>query len=397
MKLRATTLALLPVVATVLVAIAPSTAGACNGSDTGHCYAVYDWQTPDASQLTPGISGYINVVCPPTIYDPTADITTDELWADLNDGSWVEGGVLTGEGTNGYPYTSPADFVAAERGRRHDPNLANFWELVYGWQAVAQNMNVQLLQEAPYGSSAWAAYTPGTGWIGVPGFSNDYAAVEVQAGLETTANSSRNFGVISSLAYEQPGYPYIGKWIYKWGTWYDPTWLSTFVNPGLTNIATGPQSNWGSAAWVDEPPGYYCTAVGVARTPPRAVLAAGLDTQAHTIAANLGDSTPTSITSVTNVPLGTAIASSGFDTAHAHLPTSLSTSVVQLTGHFTDTQAAAPRGHDNPTGTIATTVIDQSTGQPIAFGLSNSPRQAPSLPQLAAEERRLGARLAVLR
>jgi hypothetical protein len=376
MKAKLIAMALPAIVTAALASAAmPTTAGAtCSvfSGPLGHCYAEYQWATPYNTQLTPGVAGWINVYCPPIVPNPYQDFVNDEVWAGMNDGSWVEAGVKTGLGHNGYPYTSPADFIASERGGSRDTSYGQYWEFVYGWQTTAQAIPIYLMQAAPYTSSQWNAYTPGTGWIGIPGYANNYAMTNAEAGLETTTSANRDFAVISSLSYETPGVSTSGSWRGKWGTW-GGTNIGAWVDQGLSMI-WGPDSNFGSAAWVDMPPGYYCHGAGVSRVHRRA-FAASLDQQADNVAAGLGDTTPTSMKAAIGVPFGDAIANSGISAPG--IPSTRSTDVIQLTGHFSDDSGQVPRGHPAPTGTIATTVVDQATGRPLAFGLTNSPPQVP--------------------
>jgi hypothetical protein len=184
------------------------TAYACNnGSEYGHCYAIAELSNGNNTQIAAEGAAYLTLGCI-GLPNGATNIITDEMWAGMNDGSWMEGGIITGDTLAGY-YMEPGFFVSDSiRGssafaNEHLGGAApiNTWNLTKIWQAK------------PGASSTWYGWTAGTGTVTVPGFSNNYAATRLQAGLETSENEGWNQAGVTGLSYlNRSGTQYYTSW-----------------------------------------------------------------------------------------------------------------------------------------------------------------------------------------
>ncbi len=192
-------------------ALCPSRAWACdNGNESkDHCYAIatlYANGTPIASEG----KAYLDVGCI-GLPEGWANINTDEMWAGMSDGSWMEGGIITGDTLAGQ-YEEPGFFISDST-----PGSKNaFYNEHLGGAAPVNTWNLtKLYQASPGKSSTWYGWTAGTGTITVSGFANNSAAVSLQAGLETSTNGGWNEGGVTDMSYlNANGNVYTDDWEY---------------------------------------------------------------------------------------------------------------------------------------------------------------------------------------
>jgi hypothetical protein len=174
-----------------------------NKAVNDHCYARTVFSTtggPFASEAT----GAIFLGCL-GVEKESENIQTDEMWALMDDESWVEAGLITGdvEGPNhkAETATEPRFFVSYQREGMANEEGA-FYNEDIGPEAPTSTLNeVFLRQTSPGKSKTWKGWTAGTGWVETASFKDAHAAVELQAGLETSENGGWNDAAVADLAY----------------------------------------------------------------------------------------------------------------------------------------------------------------------------------------------------
>ncbi len=111
-------------------------------------------------------------------------------------------------------------------------------------------------------------------------------------------------------------------------------------------------------------------------TAPPTLSATQIDTDALTMAADLGDSSPTLIQHVS----GTR-ADENQVTGGGVVPGDGASVLIAMKGTFVDSAASVPMGAQAPTGTVLTLVVDTATNTVTDFGVDDT---YPDLSQLGA-------------
>jgi hypothetical protein len=201
-----------------IAAARPEVAVACdptaNSSANDHCYSLA--YLNDAATHNPltgfesGAAEYIDLECV-GVPDQDVNILTDETWADMANGSWIEAGVITGDTLVG-DYTEPGFFVSFDRTNVSGDNAFSN-EVLPLVEASPNTWNlVELYQAAASASTTWDAWTYGTGTVTVPGFAEDYSAQTIQAGIESTDDDSFNEAVDGDMVFAD----WTGTWHTGW-------------------------------------------------------------------------------------------------------------------------------------------------------------------------------------
>lgn len=171
-----------------------------------HCYARAAFSTGGGQMASEAVS-FIYLGCVGVGGQTEGNFNSDEMWAIKGGGSWIEAGIITGDGANqenkeeGYDYTEPHFFVSYDR-TNHEHENAGVNEVVSTTEAPTHTLNeIRLWQSSPEESTTWNGWTAGTGKVPVEGFANRYAATELQVGLETTEEEGWNDAAFADLAY----------------------------------------------------------------------------------------------------------------------------------------------------------------------------------------------------
>ncbi len=174
-----------------LASAGPAYACKASLSETEHCYAIANFEN-DGSQLASGAYAYVYLGCV-AVPEQSTNFNDDEIWARMNNGEWMEAGITVGKTRHG-DATEPEFFVGRQ-------NALGYEEYDKGEAPVRTSNLVEIWQASPAKSSTWYGWTAGTGTITVPDFTNDYAAVDLQAGLETTTSEGWNDAAVQDLSY----------------------------------------------------------------------------------------------------------------------------------------------------------------------------------------------------
>jgi hypothetical protein len=146
------------------------------------------------------------------------NINTDEMWAVMDDGSWMEAGIITGDVyyAGKVTYDDEPHFFISDQ-REHVAGSNAFYNEDVGSEAPTYTLNETFIrQESPEHSTTWKAWTAGTGWAIVPGFYNRYAAVDLKTGLETSENEGWNDAAVAAMEYlNWNGDVYTTEWKYS--------------------------------------------------------------------------------------------------------------------------------------------------------------------------------------
>lgn len=201
--------------ASVALAVAsPRPAAACDPATmpmNDHCYSIGDFSVSNPpTQIAAGASDYVDLGCL-GVPDQANNFNTDEMWADMFDGSWIEAGIITGATRIG-DYTQPGFFVSWQQANVPGSNAAANEVLPLVVAPTNTWNNVQLWQDVAGRSPYWHAWTAGTGTVTPGPFTNNWAAVDLQAGLETTTVGGWNDAAATNLQYED----WTGAWHNYW-------------------------------------------------------------------------------------------------------------------------------------------------------------------------------------
>jgi hypothetical protein len=193
----------------LLASVRPHAAYACAFPAADHCYAEAQFTTPGRGELASEALDYIYLGCV-AVPNQNENINSDELWAIMNDGSWMEAGIVTGA-TDAGDMTTPHFFVS-DSIRGSNPALNEH----IGAEAPTYTANLtRIWQASPEESTTWYGWTFGTGTVTVPGFSNRYGAVELQTGLETSTDGGWNDAAVTHMEYlNWNGDVYTTEWRY---------------------------------------------------------------------------------------------------------------------------------------------------------------------------------------